>query len=164
MPEDFEPEDEGVEWDEDFSLEDIPQLIGDEALVKLRRFMEARELRDELEEKLKTAKEEYKEVEMEVHLMIANSPIDRLSNIDLGDPWGRVSFQNQETPYARVLDAEQAMRHYKDMGANYIVEDKLVMARMNEEVRRAEEEGKSMPPGLDSYKKRYVQVTKQKTL
>lgn len=162
-PVDDEPEDDDLDYDEDdLSLVDIPQLISDEALVKLRRFMEARELRDELEEKLKAAKEDYKEIEMEVHLMIGNSPVERLSNIDLGEPWGRVSFQNQETPYARVLDADVALEHYRKLGANYVVEGKLVGARLNEDIRRAEEEGRPLPPGLDSYKKRYVQITKQK--
>jgi hypothetical protein len=149
--------------EEEYVPEDVPELINPAAMTKLRRFMEARDLRDDLEAQLAAAKKAYTEIEGEVHLMIAMSPMARLGNIDLGTPWGITSFGAMETTYARVLDEDAAKEHFEKEGASsYIKQDKLVMARMNEEVRRAEEEGTTPPPGLDSYKKRYVQITRQK--
>lgn len=164
----FADEDDGDDdvqvMDEDeYVPEDVPELINPDALAKLRRFMEARDKRDDLEAQLAEAKKDYTEIEGEVHLMLAMSPMSRLGNIDLGTPWGITSFGAMETTYARVLDEDLAKDHFAREGANnYIKQDKLVMARMNEEVRRAEEEGVAAPPGLDSYKKRYVQITRQK--
>lgn len=153
-----------LDEEEEYVPEDVPILINPDALSKLRRFMEARDLRDDLETQLATAKKEYRQIEEEVHLMLASSELtSRLGNIDLGDPWGVTSFGAMETTYARVLDEDKAKAHFEKTGASgYIRADKLVMARLNEEVRQAEEAGESAPPGLDSYKKRYVQITRQK--
>lgn len=125
--------------------------------------MEAREKRDTDKKQAEASEKEYREIEAEVHEQLAEGPMDRLNGIDLGEPWGKVSFHAKETIYARVIDSEAALEHFEDRAmVEEMTQPKIVMARANELVREAKEQGASMPPGLDYYPRRFVQITKQK--
>lgn len=138
-------------------------MISEEAVAKLRRLMEAREKRDTDKKQAEASEKEYREIEAEVHEELAEGPMDRLNGIDLGDPYGKVSFHAKETTYARVIDADAALEHFEQRAMiDEMTQSKIVMARANELVREAKEAGESMPPGLDYYPRRYVQITKQK--
>lgn len=138
-------------------------MISEEALTKLRRLMEAREKRDVSKKEAERAEKDYREIEAEVHEELADGPVDRLNNIDLGPPWGKVSFHAKETIYGRVIDPEAALEHFEGRAmVDEMTNPKFVMARVSEVVREAKEAGENMPPGLDYYPKRYIQITKQK--
>lgn len=129
----------------------------------LRRLMEAREKRDEAEKAKRSAENEYRDIEAEVHEALADGPMTRLNNVDLGPPWGRVSFHAKETYYGRIIDKEAALEGFENRAlVEEMTEPKIVMARVNEVVREAIEEGSRMPPGVDFYAKRYVQITRQR--
>lgn len=138
-------------------------MISNEAISKLRRLMEARQARDEAKRALKTAEDEYREMEAEIFAELEDGPIKRINNIDLGPPWGVVSFQARETVYGRVIDEEAAIEHFKAMGMlDEVTNRKPVMARVNEFVRDAVEQGEKPPEGLDYYRKQFVTITRQK--
>lgn len=138
-------------------------MIDQEAVNKLRRLMEARQLRDEDKAAAEASEAAYREIEAEVHEALADGPVDRLNNIDLGPPYGKVSFHAKETTYGRIIDADKALEHFEKRAmVDEVSAPKFVMARINEIVREAEDSGQQMPPGLDYYKRRYVQITKQK--
>lgn len=130
----------------------------------LRGLMDARTKRDEAAKAAKEAEAEYREVEADVHEKLSDGPVSRLNNVDLGDPWGKVSFQAKETNYGRIIDQDAALEHYENRAmVEQVSAPKFVMARINEEVRDCLEQGKQLPPGLDFYTKRFVSITRQKT-
>lgn len=132
-------------------------------VTKLRRLMEAREKRDEDKKQSEKSETDYREIEAEVHMELADGPLDRLNNIDIGPPWGKVSFHAKSTTYGQVIDEEEAQKHFEERAmVDEVSKPKFVMARINEIVRDADENDAPMPPGISFYKKRYVQITKQK--
>lgn len=125
--------------------------------------MELREARDVAKEALKTAEDEYRAAETDVHEALSEGPVDRINNVDLGAPWGKVSFHAKETTFGRILDKDKAKEYFAATGElKEISEPKFVMARINEIVRAHDEQSESLPDGIDFYKKRYVQITRQK--
>lgn len=139
-------------------------MISEENLAKLRRLMEARQKRDESKAQAEVDEKEYREIEADVFEALDEGPVDRLNNIDLGEPWGKVSFQARETTYGRVIDEDQAQEHFEQRQmVEEVSQPKFVMARINELVRAADESGDPMPPGLDFYKRRFVSITRQKS-
>lgn len=144
-------------------------VFTDEFIQRCRRHVELREERDIADAKLKKLKDAYNESESELWEMLApadpNAPDYKLSpvKVPLGQPWGTVSFGPRETIYARVINEDDASEHYANRALlDEVSGTKFVMKRLNEEVRELHEQGKSMPPGLDYYVKRFVAITKQK--
>lgn len=145
-------------------------VFSPEFVAKMRRFMEAREKRDQLKEAAKAAEEEYREFEAEVWEELApddpNDPDYKLIpvKIPLGAPWGTVTFGPRETIYGRIIDDEAALEYYDRRAmADDVTAPKFVMARINEEVREKHENGEKMPDGVDYYAKRFVSITRAKT-
>lgn len=127
--------------------------------------MELREERDRLDKEAKAAKEAYQEAELDLYERLADGPVSRLNNVDLGPPWGKVSFGARETYYGRIIKGMEdvALAHYKQRAmVEQVTEPKFVMARINEEVRDCIEQGKQPPPGIDFYARRGVTITRQK--
>lgn len=138
-------------------------MIEEAFIEKLRRLMEAREERDTDKKRAEASEKAYRELEAEVHLELAEGPLDRLNNIDLGPPWNKVSFHAKETIYARVIDTDKALEGFEQRAIiDEVTEPKIVMQRANELVRAAKDAGDPMPPGLDYVPRRYIQITKQK--
>ena len=138
-------------------------MISEENLRKLRRLMELRQKRDESKKQAEVDEKAYREGEADVFEALSDGPVDRLNNIDLGEPWGKVSFQARETIYGRVIDSEEAQEWFESRAMiDEVSEPKFVMARVNEIVRDAVEQGEKMPPGLDFYPRRFVSITRQK--
>lgn len=136
----------------------------DQALFdKLRRLLNARQNRDDLKQQLKSAEDEYRELEAEVWDLFEDSALKPPYKIDLGDPWGTVRFHNRTTNYGRVIDKE-AFREWLEENnlTETYTENKAVMQRVNEDVRDALEQGKTLPPGVDFYPKRFVSITREK--
>jgi hypothetical protein len=139
-------------------------MIGEDSLQKLRRLMELRQRRDESKKQAEIDEKAYREAEADVYEALDEGPMDRLNNIDLGEPWGKVSFQARETIYGRVIDADEAQEYFEQRQmVEEVSEPKFVMARVNELVRDAVEQGEKLPPGLDFYQRRFVSITKQKS-
>ena len=138
-------------------------MVSDEDIKVLRRFMEARQERDETEQAAKKAKETYQEMEQELFERLADGPVDRINNVELGPPWGKVSFGARETPYGRIIDEEVALAYFEQRAmVDEVTAPKFTMRRVNEIVRDALEQGQQPPPGLDFYFRRGVTVTRQK--
>ena len=138
-------------------------MLSDRDIALLRRLVEAREKRDETDAAARRAAAEYREIEAEVHEELTDGPVQRLNNVDLGPPYGRVSFHAKETTYGRILDKDQALDYIEERQmADEMTESKIVMARVNEIVRECVEEGQDLPPGFDFYRRPYVQITRQK--
>lgn len=142
-----------------------------EFIAKCRRFMEARELRDETAEAAKSAEAAYRELEGEVwHELAAdydpNDPNSKLTSqkVPLGDPWGTISLGPKETMYGRIYDDERALEWVEKRAmVDEMTAPRFVKKRINEEVRTLHESGESMPPGIDYYLQRYISITKPKT-
>ncbi len=140
-------------------------MLTQEDIAQLRRLMELRQERDDTEAAAKAAKQAYQEAEIELFEELSEGPVSRLNNVDLGPPWGKVSFGSRETYYGRIIKGmeEDALTYYREreMG-DVVTEPKFVMKRINEEVRQRRESGEHMPPGIDWYARRGVTITRQK--
>jgi hypothetical protein len=138
-------------------------MITEETIATLRRFMETRERRDEAKKEHDEAKKEYVEAELDLFEALIDNPIKGALKVDLGDPWGVVSFAPRETYYAQIVDEEEALKHYEQRARiDEVTSPKFVMARLNEDVRDAMEGNGKMPPGVTYYPRRGVTVTRQK--
>jgi hypothetical protein len=138
-------------------------MLSEDDIKFLRRFMEAREEKDATELAAKRAKERYQEMEADLYERLADGPVSRLNNVDLGAPWGKVSFGARETFYGRVIDEDAALAHFEQRAMlDEVSHPKFTMKRINELVRDSIEQGQSPPPGLDFYARRGVTVTRQK--
>lgn len=130
---------------------------------KFRRLMEAREERDITEKAAKNAEKFYREVEAELYDELEDSPIKGSIKIDLGEPYGTVTFQPKETYYGRVLDTDQALDYLDARAlADEFTKPKIVMARIHELVREKLEQRQPLPDGLDFYAKRYISISRPK--
>lgn len=144
-------------------MSDAEPQIGKDIAAKLRRLMEVRQVRDEAKVAAENAEKEYREYEADVWESIEESPVVGNLKVDLGAPFGIVSFRTNETYYGRVIDKEDAMEYFEQRAMmDEVSQPKLVMARVNEVVNEHREQGKAPPPGLDWYAKRYVTITRQK--
>jgi hypothetical protein len=140
-------------------------MLSQEQISKLRRLMEAREKRDELKQAATAAENEYRDIEADVFEQLDNGPVRRLNNVDLGPPWGKVSFGARETHFGRVIKGkeDEAIAYFTVQGqADAMTEPKLVPKRLNEEVRQRIEDNEELPPGIDFYTRRGVTITRQK--
>lgn len=140
-------------------------MLTTEDIAQLRRLMELREERDRLATEADKAKKDYQEAEMDLYERLSSGPVSRLNNVDLGPPWGKVSFGARETYYGRIIKGmeREALAYYRQRAmADQVTEPKFVMARINEEVRDCIEQGKQPPPGIDFYARRGVTITRQK--
>jgi hypothetical protein len=141
-------------------------MLSDDKISQLRRLMELRDERDHLQEAAKKAENEYREAEMELFEELNEGPVSRLSNIDLGEPWGKVSFRPRETYYGKIIPGmeDEALEHFEQRAMiDTITAPKFVSKRLNEIVRKVVEDGEGeMPPGVDFYARRGVTITRQK--
>ena len=127
--------------------------------------MELREERDRLDKAAKEAKAEYQEAEAELYEILADGPMSRINNVDLGEPWGKVSFGARETIYGRVIPGreEEARDYFAQRGqVDVLTEPKFVAKRLNEIAREHFEGSEKFPPGIDWYARRGVTITRQK--
>lgn len=140
-------------------------MLSQEDLNALRRLMELREERDRLEKAAKNAKAEYQDAELELFERLSDGPVSRLNNVDLGEPWGKVSFGARETIYGRVIPGKEseARAYFSQRGQmDVLTEPKFVAKRLNEVARECFEGQEDFPPGIDWYARRGVTITRQK--
>lgn len=136
--------------------------IGLEEQTKLRRLMELREERDNDAAKAEASEKEYREHEADVWMALDESPLTGAIKIDLGEPYGVVTFQYRETYYGRIIDKEAALEHFEQRAMiDDVMEPKLSKKRINEIVNDCLDEGKQPPPGLDFYARRYVSISQK---
>jgi hypothetical protein len=139
-------------------------VISEDAIKQLRRLMELRTKRDENKKAAEEAEKEYREAEADVYEALSDGPMDRLNNIDLGEPWGKVSFHAKETIYSRVIDPDALMEYFEQRAmVEEVTEPQFSKARLNEIAREAVEAAAQMPKGLDFYPRRFVQITRKKS-
>jgi hypothetical protein len=141
-------------------------MLTPDDISTLRRLMELRAQRDEKELAAKEAKAAYQDAEADLYETLSEGPVDRLSNVDLGEPWGKVSFRKRETYYGRIIpgEEEKALAYYEQRAmVDEVSAPKFVMKRINEEVRDCIEQGRNPPPGIDWYANRGVTITRQKS-
>jgi len=139
-------------------------MISDDAKAQLRRLMEARDRRDRDEVAAKQSEKDYREIEAEVFETLEDSGVKGSIKVDLGEPWGTVSFGARETYFGRIIDEEAALAYYEQRAMlDEITTPKFSKKRINEEVRDAREQGLDMPPGIDWYARRGVTITRQKS-
>lgn len=125
--------------------------------------MEARQRRDESKKRAETDEKDYREIEADVYEALEKNPIKGTLKVDLGEPFGVVSFLQRETPFGRVYDKDKALEHFELRAmVDELTEPKFVMKRINEIVRDCVEQGKQPPPGVDYYTRRGVTITRQK--
>lgn len=140
-------------------------MVSDADKAMLRRLLEARQAYDEAKAAEKDAKQEKDEMEQEVFDRFEESGQEGTLKVNLGEPWGTVSFRTRETFYARIVDQDKLQEHYEQRAMiDEVSAPKFVMARLNEEVREIMDSGGTMPmiPGLDYYANRGMTVTRQK--
>jgi hypothetical protein len=135
-------------------------MISDDVKGRLRRLLELREKSEQAKVAADAAKADYKAMERDVWEDIENSDLKGAIKIDLGEPYGTVTFQKRETFFARIIDAEAAEDYYRAQDSlETVSEIKFSKARLNEVVREAIDTGTPLPPGLDWTPTRYVSVT-----
>ena len=138
-------------------------MIDSAAKAKLRRLMEARVSRDEAKAALDAAEKDFRQIEAEVYEALEESGLDGTVKIDLGPPYGKVSFRTRETYYGRIIDDEKALDYFEERAMmDEFTAPKFVKARLNEIVRERIEAGEEMPPGVDYYPNRGVTITRAK--
>lgn len=140
-------------------------MLSADDISQLRRLMELRERRDNLKVEYEAAKKDYADAEMELYERLSDGPVSRLNNVDLGEPWGKVSFGSREQYFARVIKGmeDEALEYFRQRARlDEVTEPRFTMARLNEEVRHRRETNEPMPPGIDFYARRGVTVTKEK--
>lgn len=138
-------------------------MIPKEIVQKLRRLMEARVERDTAKKAAELAEKEYRELEAEVWDVLEESDLEPPYKVKLGEPYGTVRFNNRTTNYARVIDEDAALEGFEQRAVvDEFTKPKIVMQRLNEQVRDALEQGKPLPPGVDFYPKRFVSITVEK--
>lgn len=138
-------------------------MISDDAKFKLRRLMELRQDKDEKEAAAKAAAADFRAMEAEVFDALEESDVQGTIKVNLGEPWGTVSFRTRETYFARIIDDEKALQYFEQRAmTDEISAPKFVKARLNEIVRDHREQGLEMPPGLDYYPQRGITITRQK--
>lgn len=126
--------------------------------------MEVRQARDEAKIASENLEKEYREMEADVYEELNENPVAGTLKVDLGDPWGVVSFLPRETFFGRIIDDEKALQYYEQRAmVEEVSSPKFVMRRINEEVRDCLEQGRELPPGLDWYARRGVTITRQKS-
>lgn len=146
------------------------QVISDEVKAKLRLLLEARDLVDELDAQLSTAKKDLDEVEMDVFEMFASTDdegepaVSGTISVPLGEPYGTVKFRTRETHYAKIIDKELLMEHYENRGLvdDVMTEPKFVMKRINGDVREIIDTNGKLPPGVTYRTDRGMTITRQK--
>lgn len=139
-------------------------MISEEAKAKLRRLMEARDKRDADKKALEQSEADYRDTEADVYEAMEESGQKGALKVDLGPPWGIVSFSQRETYYGRIIDDRAALEHFEQRGmVDETTAPKFVKARINEIIRDAREQGLDMPPGIDYYARRGVTITRQKS-
>jgi hypothetical protein len=125
--------------------------------------MELRETRDTAKAALEAAEGEYREAEADVFDAMDEGVVRGAVKVDLGEPYGVVSFQQRETHYGRIYDEEAAIEYYENRAMlEEVSKPKFVKQRISEEVRERLDDGQPMPPGVDYYTRRYVSITRQK--
>lgn len=138
-------------------------MIDQAAISALRRLMEARVERDEDAAKAKRSEDDYREVEAEVYESFEDSGTVGTIKVDLGDPFGVVSFRTRETYFGKIVDEDAALEYYESRAQiDEVTSPKFVMKRVNEEVRDRIEQGLSMPPGVTFTARRGMTITRQK--
>lgn len=138
-------------------------MLTDEQIKELRRLYELRIKRDEDKAALESSEEDYREAEAEMWAKMDSSGHVGTLKADLGEPFGVVSFDPQETYYGRVLDLDAALKHFdkQTMTKEYTKTD-VRKGRINELVRGLKERGEQMPPGIDYYARRYIRISAPK--
>lgn len=140
-------------------------MLANEQVNKLRRLMELRAKRDETAEAAKKAKDDYIEAELEIFEELSEGPVSSLNNVDLGPPWGKVSFRVRETYFGRVIKGkeEEAREYFRQrLMEDALTKPKFAERRLNEIVRERLENGQPLPPGMDFYARRGLTVSRQK--
>lgn len=138
-------------------------MISEESLAQLRRLMEARVKRDESKKQAETDEKEYRDIEADVYEALEQTQIKGSVKVDLGPPFGTVSFSPRETYFGKVYDKEAALEHFEQRAmVEEISEPKFSMKRIHEIVRDCVEQGIKPPPGVDHYARRGVTITRQK--
>lgn len=139
-------------------------IIGADVQRKARALVESRVQRDTDAEAAEQSEKNYRENEAEFWMAVDESPLQGALKIDVGEPYGVVTFQNRETFYGRVLDKEAVLEHFEQRAMiDDVMEPKLSKKRINEIVNDCLDEGKKLPDGLDFYGRRYVTLTFKKS-
>lgn len=138
-------------------------MVSDEDKAKLRQLLEARQQYDEARAAEQAAKKAKDEIELEVFDRFEDSGQMGTLKVDLGEPWGVVSFRTRETYFAQIVDQDEVQEFYEQRAMmDEVSAPKFVMKRLNEDVRQAIELGQPLPPGLSYYASRGMTVTRQK--
>lgn len=141
------------------------QTVSEETLAFLRRHMELRQEKDETEKAAKKAAEDYKDSEGELFEMLYEGPVQTLSRVDLGPPWGKVTFSARQTHFHKIIDSDALQEHFEQRAmVDELTAPKFVGKRLNEIVRDViEQGGEGMPPGLSYRTNNGVSITRQKS-
>ena len=125
--------------------------------------MEARTTRDEAKVALEEAEVDFRACEADVFEALEDSDVQGTVKVDLGSPWGTVSFRTRQTLFGRIIDEDAALRYFEGRAMiDEVSAPKFVKRRINEIVRDHHEQGMDMPPGIDYYPQRGVTITRQK--
>jgi hypothetical protein len=144
-------------------------MLTPEDISALRRLMELREKRDEDKKQATESEKEFRDAEADWFEKLTDPEtgnVRRIPPVDLGPPWGRVSFQARETAYGRIIPGKEAeaLEYFRARQlVSEMTEPKVKKARLNDLVREALESGDGqMPPGIDFYHNRGVTITREK--
>lgn len=127
-----------------------------------RQLVDAREKRDDANQKAKKAEKAYKDLEREFWETMSDVG-QTTATFDLGEGYGKVQFQRRETIRGIVTDPEAAVQAIIDAGLGpALLGPQKVQARaLNEQMRSWLDAGQPIPNGLDFNPSRYVSITRK---
>lgn len=129
---------------------------------QFRRLIELREKRDETKQAAEAANSNYREYEAELYEQIEQGPFKKSRKIDLGEPYGEVTFTPRATPYGRIIDREAAVKYFESRGEKAtMMQEDVIARRLNEVVKNCLESGAALPPGTDFYYRRGISITRK---
>lgn len=129
----------------------------------LRRYVDLRREKDELDAKLSEVKASLVEQMRHVHELLRKDGTLGATTVDLGTGYGKFRFTPGETTVANIHD-EKALHEWieaEGRGEELYFPDKLRKKPLNEMVREIKEhENAQFPPGLDFTDTKKVTMTK----
>lgn len=129
---------------------------------RFRRLAELRQQRD-IDKKIAEGSEaEYREYEAEVYEAIEESDLKGSIEFDFGDDLGTFRFSKRSTIYGKIIDMNQALDSLEDRAiVDEMTATKIEAKRLNELVRTAIENGEELPPGIGSYDRKFITITRK---
>lgn len=127
------------------------------------RLVELREQRDIDKRTAEQSEREYREYESSLFSELEDGPLQGSIKLDLGEPYGIVSFKTRSTVYGRIIDLDTALESFEaEALMEEMTKEDIKKRRLHELVRTRLEQGQELPQGVDYYENKGITISRQK--